>query len=95
MSDRSPFVWKEFSRFVEVAPVELGWLVLWGRYHDLGSRRELAGQRTYVALGGARRRVAESVLELTRNPSLVQEALAQFDRARFPLHQPAERPSPL
>ena len=81
--DLSPYSWKDFSRFVEVAPVQQGWLVLWGRFHDQGARRELAGNRTYADLQGARRRVADAVLELTRDPALVTEALTQFDRTRF------------
>lgn len=94
-TDLSPFVWKDFSRFVEVAPVELGWLVFWGRYHDMGRRRELAGQQTYVDLTGARRRVAGAVLELTSNPALVAEAVARFDRTPFGPDRPIQLPPPL
>jgi hypothetical protein len=79
----SPYSWKDFSRFVDVAPVEQGWLVLWGQYHEQGARRELVGNRTYLSLQGARRRVADAVLELTRDPVLVAEALTQFDRTGF------------
>lgn len=79
----SPYSWKDFSRFVDVAPVQQGWLVIWGRFHDQGARRELAGNRTYANLSGARRRVADAVLELTRDPALVGEALTQFDRTNF------------
>ena len=79
----SPYSWKDFSRFVDVAPVQQGWLVLWGRFHEQGARRELVGNRTYANLPGARRRVADAVLELTHDPSLVAEALTQFDRTRF------------
>lgn len=80
---RSPYSWKDFSRFVDVAPVQQGWLVLWGRFHDQGARRELIGQRTYESIPGARRRVADAVMELTRDPALVAEALTQFDRTSF------------
>ena len=80
---QSPYSWKDFSRFVDVAPVEQGWLVIWGKYHEQGARRELSGNRTYLDLAGARRRVADAVLELTRDPALVAEALTQFDRTRF------------
>lgn len=79
----SPYSWKDFSRFVDVAPVQQGWLVLWGRFHEQGARRELVGNRTYEDLQGARRRVADAVLELTRDPALVAEALTLFDRTRF------------
>lgn len=81
--EQSPYSWKDFSRFVDVAPVRQGWLVLWGRFHEQGARRELLGNRTYIDLPGARRRVADAVLELTRDPALVAEALTQFDRTRF------------
>lgn len=79
----SPYSWKDFSRFVDVAPVQQGWLVLWGRFHEQGARRELMGNRTYGDLQGARRRVADAVLELTRDPALVAEALTLFDRTSF------------
>ena len=79
----SSYSWKDFSRFVDVAPVQQGWLVLWGRFHEQGARRDLAGNRTYANLSGARRRVADAVLELTRDPALVAEALTQFDRTSF------------
>lgn len=94
-ADELPFSWKDFSRFVEVAPVNLGWLVLWGRYREMGRIRDLAGSRTYADLAGARRRVADAVLELTRNPALVAEAMVLFDRTRFPSHAPAELPGPI
>src|SRR5690349_16680519 len=83
------FVWTDYSRFVSVAPVVLGWLVLWGRYRELGRHRELAGNRTYRDLAGVRRRVAVSVFELTRDPALVAEALVPSDARCFrPFHQP-------
>jgi hypothetical protein len=91
----SPFIWKDFSRFVEVAPVRLGWLVLWGTYRDQGRLRQLAGQRTYGDLRGARRRVADAVFELTRDPALVAEAMVLFDRAPFPEREPIVVPEPL
>jgi hypothetical protein len=89
------WVWHDYSRFVEVAPVERGWLVLWGRYRDQGRSRALAGQRTYADLAGARRRVADSVLELTGDEALVAEAIVRFDRARFPPHAAAAIDAPL
>jgi hypothetical protein len=93
--DRSVFTWKDFSRFVQVAPVERGWLVLWGRFRHGGRTRDLAGQRTYADLSGVRRRVADSVFELTRSSELVTEAMIRFDRTRFPVHQPTLLPDPL
>ena len=93
--DRAVFNWKDFSRFVQVAPVERGWLVLWGHFQQGGRARNLAGQRTYVDLAGVRRRVADSVFELTRSPELVAEAMIRFDRTPFPAHLPAPLPEPL
>jgi hypothetical protein len=89
------FTWKDFSRFVEVAPVERGWLVLWGHYRDGGRTRDLAGQQTYVHLDGVRRRVADSVMELTKDPELVAEALIRFERTGFAERNPIPLPNPL
>ena len=85
-ADEALFSWKDYSRFVQVAPVARGWLVLWGRYREMGAIRELDGARTYRDLDGARRRVADAVFELTRDPALVSEALVRFDRTAFPAH---------
>jgi hypothetical protein len=93
--DRSVFTWKDFSRFVLVAAVDYGWLVVWGWYRDGGRSRDLAGQRTYVDLGGVRRRVADSVFELTKSPELVAEAIAQFDRAAIAERSRQQLPEPL
>ena len=89
------FVWKDFSRFVEVHPVQTGWLVLWGRYEDQGRRTVLLGNRTYPTLAGARRRFADAALELTRDPALVADGLTLFDRHPFPDRAPVELPEPL
>lgn len=91
----TPYVWKDFSRFVEVGPVASGWLVMWGRYHDMGRVRELTANRIYLDLAGARRRVADAVFELTRDPALVAEAITRFDRTPFPPHIPVRPPEPL
>jgi hypothetical protein len=93
--DRSVFAWKDFSRFVHVAPVERGWLVLWGHFRQGGRSRDLAGQRTYADLSSVRRRVADSVFELTRSSELVTEAMVRFDRTPFPRHIPVPLPDPL
>ena len=92
---RTVFNWKDFSRFVQVAPVERGWLVLWGHFQQGGRARDLVGQRTYVDLAGVRRRVADSVFELTRSPELVAEAMIRFDRTTFPQHSPGPLPDSL
>ena len=91
----TPFVWKDFSRYVEVHPVQTGWLVLWGRYEEQGKRKILFGNRTYPTLDGARRRVGDAALELTRKPVLAAEALMFFDRFPFPDHRPNALPDPL
>lgn len=78
---RPAFVWKDFSRFVEINPVRSGWLVMWGRYEDQGTRRIVIGTRLYPDLNGARRRLGDAVLALARTPLLVEEALGLFDRA--------------
>jgi hypothetical protein len=95
VDDRTVFSWKDFSRFVHVAPVERGWLVLWGHFRDGGRTRDLAGQRTYLELSGVRRRVADSVFELTSSAELVAEAMTRFDRTAFPQHVPVSLPDPL
>jgi hypothetical protein len=95
VDDRSIFIWRDFSRFVHVAPVERGWLVIWGHFRHGGRTRDLAGQRTYADLSGARRRVADSVFELTRSSELVAESMVRFDRTLFPVHIPSRLPEPL
>lgn len=89
------FVWKDFSRFVEVSPVERGWLVIWGHYREQGRIRDMAGNRTYLDLYGVRRRLGDAVFELTSNPALVAEALVRFDHTPFPIHRPRPAPDPL
>jgi hypothetical protein len=74
------FSWKDFSRFIDVARVEKGWLVLWGIYREMGAVRELSGQRTYTDLAGVRRRVADAAFELTHDERHASEALLLFDR---------------
>ncbi len=89
------FIWKDFSRYVEVHPVRMGWLVVWGRYSDAGAKKHIAGNRTYTDLAAVRRRVADAALELTHKPLLAEDALVRFDRYPFPEHQPRELPVPL
>ena len=89
------FEWKDHGRFVELHPVQTGWLLLWGRYEDLGRRKVLAGNRTYPTPAAARRRLADAVLEITRDRALAADALFAFDRARLPAHVPPPLPDPL
>jgi hypothetical protein len=82
--DASPliaFEWQDYGRFVRAAPVEQGWFVYWGHHRDQGRTRLVAGSRTYANWRGARRRVADVVLELTGKEALVADALARFDRS--------------
>ena len=89
------FLWKDHSRFVELHPVQTGWLVVWGRYEELGRRKILLGNRTYRDIGGARRRLADAVLELTRKPALAAEALTLLDRSPLPPHRSEPLPDSL
>lgn len=90
------FVWKDFSRFVELHAVKTGWLVLWGHYTEAGRRKILAGNRTYADLGGARRRLIDAVRELTGEQRLAMEALVLLDRAELPVeHSSLLPPEPL
>lgn len=75
------FSWKDFSRFIEVARVDRGWLILWGVFQDMGAVRNLRGQRTYTELSGVRRRVADAAFELTHDERRAAEAVLLFDRA--------------
>ena len=93
--DPPAFEWKDHGRFVELHPVRLGWLVLWGRHEDAGRRRVLLGNRTYPDLEGARGRVADAVAELTGRQGLVAEAVAALDRTPLPPHHPEPLPEPL
>jgi hypothetical protein len=95
--DRPPnFAWKDFSRFVELHAVPTGWLVLWGHYTEAGRRKVLRGNQTYADLGGARRRVADAVQELTGEQRLAAEALFLLNRVNLPTdHQPHLPPEPL
>ena len=36
---RSAFIWRDRGRFIEVYRVATGWLVLWGRYKNLGRQK--------------------------------------------------------
>lgn len=91
----SAFVWQDQGCFVELHPVETGYLVLWGRSEDRGRRTVLEGNRVYPTLADARRRVADAVLELTRRPDLAAGALERFDHFPFAPHRVAALPEPL
>ena len=89
------FAWKDHGRFVELHPVQTGWLVLWGRYEELGRRKVLLGNRTYRDIAGARRRLADAGIELTRKPALAAKALTLLDRSPLPPHGSEPLPASL
>jgi hypothetical protein len=89
------FEWKDYSRFVNIYPVERGWLVVWGKYEDLGARKLVYGNQVYRDLGGVKRRLAMSIIELTANPSLVDDAFALLTRQGLPPHEPKDLPAGL
>ena len=93
-TERGSFIWHDSGRFVEVHPVTTGWLVVWGHYEDLGAVRVDEGNATYTSLAGARRRVADAALELTRSPQAATDATTLFDFHVFPPHD-ADVPPPL
>jgi hypothetical protein len=93
-TERGSFIWTDHGRFVEVHPVATGWLVVWGHYEDFGSIRVDEGNVTYGSLAGARRRVADAALELTRRPQAASDATTLFDYHEFPPHD-ADIPAPL
>jgi hypothetical protein len=83
------FDWKDHSRFVEIYPVSSGWLVLWGKYEEMGAVRTLSGSRVYRSSDGARRRLAWAIVGLTRNPIDAYDALRLLDRqGGLPAHRP-------
>jgi hypothetical protein len=84
--------WKDHSRFVEIYPVSSGWLVLWGRYEEMGDVRATAGARIYTTAGGARRRLAWAIVSLTKNPVDARNALRLLDRqGGLPKHDPSSK----
>src|SRR5215211_3730890 len=89
------FEWKDFSRFVAVYAVERGWLVVWGKYEDLGKRRLVYGNQVYRDLDGVKRRLAMAVVELTADPSNIDEALWLLERRGLPEHRAKDLPEPL
>jgi hypothetical protein len=89
------FAWRDHSRYLEVVPVRTGWLVVWGRYEEMGKRRLTLGNRVYRDLAGVRRRVVDAVMELTNNRQEAADALGLLTAKGLPDHSPAELPTPL
>jgi len=90
------YAWIDYSRYVEVVPVQTGWLVTWGLYEELGAVKHIYGSRVYRDEAGVRRRLADAVLEFTKKPSEAQDALMLLDRqGGLPKHRPAPLKAPL
>jgi hypothetical protein len=89
------YSWRDHSRYVEIVPVRTGWLVVWGRYEDMGRRRLTLGNRVYRDLAGVRRRLVDAVVELTGNRHEAIDALALLNRRGLPAHTPQDLPAPL
>jgi hypothetical protein len=87
--DIALYEWKDHSRFVEVTPVQTGWLIVWGHYEDLGSIKRIHGARVYRDLTGVRRRLADIVTDFTKKPQEAVDALMEFERLNLPTHTPA------
>ena len=90
------YEWKDHSRYVEVIPVQTGWLVNWGHYEDLGAKKFIHGSRIYRNEAGVRRRLADAVLEFTKRPAEAKDALVLLDRrGGLPRHRPTQLKEPL
>jgi hypothetical protein len=87
------FAWNDGGRFVEVFPVQTGWLVMWGSVGETGHRMAL-GNRIYCDLSGVRRRIVAAVFELTADRSAVAAAVVQFDNERLEHQSHAESSLP-
>lgn len=89
------FAWRDHSKYVEVVPVRTGWLVVWGRYEEMGKRRLTLGNRIYRDIAGVRRRVVDAVMELTHNQQEALDALGLLMAKGLPDYVPAALPDPL
>jgi len=84
------YSWNDHGRYVEVVPVQTGWLVLWGEYRHLGLSKHIYGSRVYRDEAGVRRRLADAVLKFTKRHSEARDALVLLDRmGGLPAHRPA------
>jgi hypothetical protein len=90
------YEWKDHSRYVEVIPVQSGWLVNWGHYEEMGAKKFIHGTRIYRDEAGVRRRLADAVMAFTNKPSEARDALTLLDRrGGLPPHRPAPLKEPL
>jgi hypothetical protein len=90
------YEWKDHSRYVEIIPVETGWLVNWGIYEQMGAVKRIHGTRVYRDDAGVRRRLADAIIAFTRNPAEARDALMLLDRrGGLPRHRPAPLKIPL
>jgi hypothetical protein len=90
------YEWKDHSRYVEVIPVQTGWLVNWGLYEQKGAVKHIHGTRIYRDEAGVRRRLVDAIVQFTRNQDDARHALALLDhRGGLPKHRPAPLKAPL
>jgi hypothetical protein len=89
------FEWKDYSRFVSIYAVEHGWLVVWGKFEDLGQLKLVYGNQIYRDLDGVKRRLAMAVVELTADPRNIDEAMWLLERRGLPDHSAKDLPEPL
>ena len=87
--DAPLYEWKDHSRYVEVMPVQTGWLIVWGLYERQGAVKHVYGNRVYRDLAGVRRRLADIVMEFTKKHQEAADALMEFERLKLPTHTPA------
>ena len=87
--DVALYEWKDHSRYVEVMPVQTGWLIVWGLYEDQGKIKLIYGNRVYRDLDGVRRRLADVVTQFTKKRQEAADALMEFERLYLPAHTPA------
>lgn len=87
--DAPLYEWKDHGRYVEITPVQTGWLIVWGHYEDLGKTKHIHSNRVYRDLAGVRRRLADVVAEFTKKPQEAADALMELERLNLPIHNPA------
>jgi hypothetical protein len=87
--DVALYKWFDHSRYVEITPVQTGWLIIWGLYENLGAVKHVYGTRVYRDLAGVRRRLADVVKEFTKSNQEAAGALMEFERLNLPKHTPA------
>lgn len=93
--DEPVYSWRDHSRYVEVTPVQTGWLVVWGKFEAMGAIKHIHGTKTYRDIDGVRRRLSDQVIRFTHNPAEARDALTLLDRRGLPEHRPRPLLDPL